>query len=54
MYNELTMNSNFIHCSSLIAELLMKYKRMENEECKETKESEDNANSSDSFSQNAS
>lgn len=35
MNNELMRDENFIRCSTMIAELLMKYKSMETEEDKE-------------------
>ena len=46
MNNELMLDENFIRCSTMIAELLMKYKSKENEEVKENEEPEKNSSSS--------
>ena len=46
MNNELMLDENFIRCSTMIAELLMKYKSKENEEVKENEEPEKDSSSS--------
>ena len=46
MNNELMRDENFIRCSTMIAELLMKYKSKENEEVKENEEPEKDSSSS--------
>ena len=46
MNNELMLDENFIRCSTMIAELLMKYKSRENEEVKENEEPEKDSSSS--------
>ena len=46
MNNELMLDENFIRCSTMIAELLMKYKSKENEEVKENEEPEMDSSSS--------
>ena len=40
------LDENFIRCSTMIAELLMKYKSKENEEVKENEEPEKDSSSS--------
>ena len=46
MNNELMLDENFIRCSTMIAELFMKYKSKENEEVKENEETEKDSSSS--------
>ena len=46
MNNELMLDENFIRCSTMIAELLLKYKSKENEEGKENEEPEKDSSSS--------
>ena len=46
MNNELMLDENFIRCSTMIAELLMKYNSKENEEVKENEEPEKDSSSS--------
>ena len=46
MDNELMLDENFIRCSTMIAELLMKYKSKENEDVKENEEPEKDSSSS--------
>ena len=46
MNNELMLDENFIRCSTMIAELLMKYKSKENEDVKENEELEKDSSSS--------
>ena len=46
MNNELMLDENFIRCSTMIAELLMKYKSKENEDVKENEEPEKDSSSS--------
>ena len=46
MNNELMLDENFIRCSTMIAELLMKYKSKEKEEVKENEEPEKDSSSS--------
>lgn len=46
MNNELLYNRDFIRCSTLVAELLMKYKKMETQEIEMGGESEEGSPSS--------
>ena len=46
MNNELMQNEDFIRCSTMIAELLMKYKSKENEDVKENEEPEKDSSAS--------
>ena len=46
MNNELMLDENFIRCSTMIAELLMKYKSKENKELTENEEHETDSSSS--------